>query len=342
MAKGKEEQALKILARAHAGGNEQDELVQVEFHEIQQTLKLEKEFEGNGWSELWRTKGNRHRLIILVSLGFFSQWSGNGLVSYYMTDVLTLAGVTDAQLQLEINGILTIINFAVAFFMCFWVDKLGRRPLFLTATAGMCASYIIWTAMAATVEKSSLRDTDGNVIPGSGNTAAANCEIAFIFIYYCFYNMAWSGLLVGYAVEILPYNIRAKGMNCMWLAIDLALFFNQYVNPVALAGIQWKYYLVYCIWLGFETVVVWKYYIETRNTPLEEIAKHFDGDNAIIGGHAATEKGRQLAQEIDLHVDAGNEDGIHGGNHINAAEMDEKRAAAVTEEQRSTTPTKIN
>ena len=40
---------------------------------------LEKEFEGNSWSELWRKPGNRHRLIILVSLGFFSQWSGNGL-----------------------------------------------------------------------------------------------------------------------------------------------------------------------------------------------------------------------------------------------------------------------
>jgi hypothetical protein len=67
------------LANAHAQGNEQDEVVQLEFNEIRQTLKLEKEFEGNSWSELWRTPGNRHRLIILVSLGFFSQWSGNGL-----------------------------------------------------------------------------------------------------------------------------------------------------------------------------------------------------------------------------------------------------------------------
>lgn len=81
IARGKEEQGLKVLADAHTGGNQEDEMVQTEFQEITQTLKLEKEFSSTKWSELWRTKGNRHRLVILVSLGFFSQWSGNGLVS---------------------------------------------------------------------------------------------------------------------------------------------------------------------------------------------------------------------------------------------------------------------
>jgi MFS family permease len=80
ISKGKNEKALRILANVHAAGDEQDEVVQLEFTEIRQTLTLEKEFEGNAWSELWRTPGNRHRLVILISLGFFSQWSGNGLV----------------------------------------------------------------------------------------------------------------------------------------------------------------------------------------------------------------------------------------------------------------------
>jgi hypothetical protein len=80
ISKGKNEKALKILANVHASGDENDEVVQLEYAEIRQTLTLEKEFEGNAWSELWRTPGNRHRLVILISLGFFSQWSGNGLV----------------------------------------------------------------------------------------------------------------------------------------------------------------------------------------------------------------------------------------------------------------------
>lgn len=50
--------------------------------------------------------------------------------------------------------------------------------------------------------------------------------------------------------------------------------------------------------MAFELFIVWKFYIETRNTPLEEIAKHFDGDKAMVGGAVATEKGRQLATEM--------------------------------------------
>ena len=44
---------------------------------------------------------------------------------------------------------------------------------------------------------------------------------------------------------------------------------------------------------------MWKFFIETRNTPLEEIVKHFDGEAAILGGAAATEKGRKLVAEIE-------------------------------------------
>lgn len=81
--------------------------------------------------------------------------------------------------------------------MCFVIDKFGRRPLFIFATGGMLAAFCFWTICAAQFVQTKV-------------TAAANAEIAFIFIYYVFYNSAWSGLLVGYAVEILPYKLRAK------------------------------------------------------------------------------------------------------------------------------------
>lgn len=91
---------------------------------------------------------------------------------------------------------------------------------------------------------------------------------------------------------------------------------NQYVNPIALKHIGWKYYIVYDVWIVLELIVVYFFYIETRYTPLEEIAKHFDGEvskpqdlsslwtssnisqDAVVGGHAATQKSKELAAEM--------------------------------------------
>ena len=131
-------------------------------------------------------------------------------------------------------------------------------------------------------------------LPGV-NTPATNTVIVFIFLYYIMYNLGFSGLLVSYSTKILPYRIRAKGLTVMFFCVDLSLWFNQYANPIALKDIKWKYYIVYCCWLVFELLVVLKWYIETKNTALEEIAKYFDGAAAVVGGDAATTKARHLA-----------------------------------------------
>ena len=215
IAQGRYEKALRTLARCHANGDAEDEVVQLEMQEIRDTLKLEQEFEGNAWSELWRTKGNRHRLVILITAGFFSQWSGNGLVSYYIHQVLDTIGIRASLTEQLINGVLQIVNFAVACGMCFFVDRIGRRKLFLVSTAGMLASFVVWTVCSAEFNE-------------RGNRAAANAVVAMIFVYYVFYNLAWSGLLIGYTVETLPYNIRAKGMTVVFLCIDLS---REFLSP---------------------------------------------------------------------------------------------------------------
>jgi len=99
-------------------------------------------------------------------------------------------------------------------------------------------------------------------------------------------------MLVGYTVEILPFQIRARGLAVMFFFVNAALFFNNYVNPVALSSIGWKYYIVYDSWLAFELIFVFFFFPETRYTPLEEIAKYFDGEDAVVGGEAATLKSR--------------------------------------------------
>ncbi|KAG6820962.1 hypothetical protein H0H93_009198 [Arthromyces matolae] len=125
------------------------------------------------------------------------------------------------------------------------------------------------------------------------NTAAAKATVPLIFLFYAFYNIAYSPVLVAYTLEILPYRIRAKGFAVMNLTVMLTIAFNQFINPVAIEAIGWWYYLVYCGWLIFELVFVVIFVIETKGRTLEETAVLFDGeeptqDLLAMGGEAAT------------------------------------------------------
>ncbi|CCX12143.1 general substrate transporter [Pyronema domesticum] len=285
ISRDRNEEALKILADYHANGNDQDELVQFEYTEIKEVIALEANAAKQSISELWSTKGNRHRMLICITAGLFSQLSGNSLVSYYIGDILKQIGIRDQKTQNIINGCLMIWNMIVAGGMAFAVDKVGRRLLFLTSTAGMGIIFICWTiASKYAVE---------NHIKGAGSAV-----VAMIFLYYTCYNLAWSGLLIGYTVEILPFEIRARGMAVMFFFVNIALFFNNYVNPIALTDISWKYYIVYCVWISFEFVVVYFLFVETRYTPLEEIAAYFDDDNKVV------ERVQEKVEVVEARMDS--------------------------------------
>ncbi|KAL5499223.1 hypothetical protein ACEPAH_1741 [Sanghuangporus vaninii] len=267
VSKGHETQALRTLAYYHADGNESDPLVQYEFEEIRAAIEFDRTVASNvGWKSFITSPGNRKRIRIIIAIAFFSQWSGNGLVSYYLNKVFDAIGITDPTTQLLINGILQIWNLAVAVTASFLADRLGRRILFLTSCIGM---LVFWTAQTICFKLSN-----------DGNMAAAHGTIAFIFLFYMAYDLAFTPLIVSYTVEILPYALRAKGFNIFNFTISLALIFNQYVNPVALGALSWRYYIVYACWLVFETIFCYIFIIETKGRTLEETSALFDGVDA--------------------------------------------------------------
>ena len=48
-----------------------------------------------------------------------------------------------------------------------------------------------------------------------GNVGAAKATIPLIFVFYFFYDLAYTPLLIAYALEILPFRVRAKGFSVM-------------------------------------------------------------------------------------------------------------------------------
>jgi hypothetical protein len=68
----------------------------------------------------------------------------------------------------------------------------------------------------------------------------------------------------------------------------VAIFFNTFVNPIALEKIGWKYYFVFIAVLVAFWLTAYFYYPETRGFTLEQMAVIFDGDNAEVPPSAET------------------------------------------------------
>ena len=88
--------------------------------------------------------------------------------------------------------------------------------------------------------------------------------------------------------------MRAKGYTAMEYALYVTLFFNQYVNSIALDNIQWRYYIFYCVFLLAELLIIYFFFVETKYLALEEITKLFDGDDVA---QAATTELEQVGEK---------------------------------------------
>ena len=97
------------MAKWHANGNEQDLTVQFEFREIGETLRLEKQVAGSSsYMDFFRTRGNRWRLAIIISIGIISQYSGNAVISNYANLIYNGAGITSQVQKLGVSPILLL------------------------------------------------------------------------------------------------------------------------------------------------------------------------------------------------------------------------------------------
>jgi hypothetical protein len=59
------------LPTCHAECNEQDEFLELEYGGIRHAIAIGKEADKTSWLGLVKTKGNRKRIGIITSIGFF-------------------------------------------------------------------------------------------------------------------------------------------------------------------------------------------------------------------------------------------------------------------------------
>ncbi|KAI1445261.1 MFS general substrate transporter [Annulohypoxylon stygium] len=259
------DEAYAILQKYHGEGDNGREFVRLEFAQIQSTIAQEKETaKAFVWADVYRDPPMRRRFLLAGIVGFFTQWSGNGLISFYRCKILNLVGITENRTVQKVILANTCWGLINAVPIAIIAPRFRRRSMFLTCTIGTAVVYTVWTIASA---RFAIENTATAAIP----------VLVFIFVYSPFYNIGWNSLVYTYMVEIFPYQQRAKGIAVQQLTVRFAVFFNTYVNPIAMDRIGWKYYMVYCVWIVVEVGIVYLMFPETYNRTLEELSFMFEG-----------------------------------------------------------------
>lgn len=254
ISKDRSEEAFEILVKYHAEGDRDNAFVLAEYAQIRDTIRMEIEGFRTMWYELLLTAPNRCRVFIAACVGLFSQWSGNGLVSYYLSKVLTTIGIKSKRVQNEINLGLSCWNLITGISGAFITKISTRRRQYFISYIGMTVLFACWTGASANYAKTS-------------NHSAASAVVALIFIYYGFYNLMMP-LTYIFITEVFPFIHRSKGVAITQFFSRGSSAFNQFVNPIGLQHLGWKYYIVYVCWLAVETTTIFFVYPETKGPSL--------------------------------------------------------------------------
>jgi len=275
--RGREFEAYLLLERMHSATQ-----ADAEMKEIKTTITHER----GSVTELFRP-GLRIALFLGVGLAILQQITGINVVLYYAPRIFEKAGLipTDAINDTVIVG---LVNLAFTIVAYWTVDKFGRKPLLLIASAGMGISLILlglaflmsspgigfsFHLLGLTFEMAS-KETGVlvNILGFSFVFTQLNTLILlFVLTYVASFAVAMGPVVWVVISEIFPTHIRGRAMSVAVVCLWISCFLVSQFFPVMLERLQGAAFLVYAFMCAVCLVFVLVFLPETKGKTLEEI-----------------------------------------------------------------------
>lgn len=273
MAQNRDAEALAFLTKYHGGGDQQNPIVQLEYLEFKEAIEIDGA-DKRWWdySGLFSTRSQRWRSGMVILMGVFGQFSGNGL-GYFNLQIYEAVGY-DSYMQF-------VLNLANSFTSAFGAgvgvalaDKMPRRKALIYGTFACSILLAINGGLSAKWAHLSTAAQASNLAVGRGAVAA-------YFFFNIVYSFAYTPLQALFPVECLQTNSRAKGMSMYGVTVSLVGFINTYAGPIALNNIKYNYIFIFVGWDLIETVLWYFLCVETVGRTLEELEEIFAVSNPV-------------------------------------------------------------
>jgi sugar porter (SP) family MFS transporter len=312
------DEALEVLALTHSKGDINNPFVKREMQEIKDDVEFYRSNADVTWLELFKP-GMLNRLHIGAFTQIWAQLTGMNVMMYYITYVFSMAGLTGNNMLVS-SSIQYVINVCMTIPALIWMDKCGRRPMFLAGSILMMTWLFINAGVMATyghhAEPGGLNGIAAESWVMSGKPAKVVIACSYLFV--ASFAPTWGPASWAYPPELYPLRVRGKAVafstSCNW-AFNFAL---GYFVPPAFENIAWKVYIVFGVFCAAMTVHVFFIFPETAGKSLEEVEQMFTDPKGIKWlGTPAWRTGvqkRTLENEGDMkaethhHLESGDEE----------------------------------
>jgi sugar porter (SP) family MFS transporter len=253
---GREDDAREVLEHTRENKNSVDD----EINEVTEVLDKE---EGVGFRGLF-APSVRPMLLVGIGLAFFQQAVGVNTVVYYAPTILKYTGLSADQSITEALsvGITNVVFTVVAILL---LDRVGRRKLLITGTAGLTLALGVLGAFFASATLK--------------NDASWLAVVALV-VFIASFAIGLGPVFWLMIAEIFPLKARSRAMAVCTLVNWAANFFISYffLSLIAAIGRPETFWL----YAGFGVLAVaffaWRV-PETSGRSLEEIERDLGADH---------------------------------------------------------------
>jgi MFS family permease len=176
--KGRYEEAKHVLVDLHqVPGNHP--LVSQEYEEIIAEIEFERSLGDRTYLELFQGT-NLKRTLLSFFISISTSFTGNVAIWYYAPQIILSAGMDSVSASIAATGGTGILSLIAAFISLQWfIDKWGRRPVFLVGAAAMGISMFIVGAMFSVYTTVDVENYAVTIT----NPYARNTIIAMLYIF---------------------------------------------------------------------------------------------------------------------------------------------------------------
>jgi len=281
LANSRDDEARAFLTRFHGGGDPHNPVVELEWTEFKEGIAIDAS-DKRWWdySELFRTPSNRWRSLMVILMGCFGQFSGNGL-GYFNLEIYKAVGY-GTTMQFVLNLASSIVSCAGALCGVALADRMPRRKVLVIGTL-LCSGMLAING-ALTVKWAHEPADSKNLSVGKGSVAA-------YFFFNIIYSFSYTPLQALYPVECLQTTARAKGMSMYGVVVSLFGFINTFAGPIALQNIKYNYVFIFVGWDIVEAALWYLLAVETNGRSLEQLEEIFASKNPV----AASKRTQKVA-----------------------------------------------